>query len=171
MPASGGDRGCRKSSRRWVRRKATSRSILILRSKKILKTRGDSNKVFYRIADERIVRLIALTRQVFCAALDRRRRVAGNQVIEKFVIDNWPLIAVAVVSGLMLIWPLFAGRGGNRVSTLEATQLINQKDAVIVDIRDQAEFARGHIAGARSLPGQGPRRAACRSRQAQRARR
>ena len=74
-------------------------------------------------------------------------------MIEKFVIDNWPLIAVAVVSGLMLIWPLFAGgRGGNRVSTLEATQLINQKDAVIVDIRDQAEFARGHIAGARSLP-------------------
>lgn len=74
-------------------------------------------------------------------------------MIEKFVIDNWPLIAVAVVSGLMLIWPLFAGgRGGNRVSTLEATQLINQKDAVVVDIRDQAEYARGHIVGARNLP-------------------
>ena len=45
-----------------------SQHLAILRSKKILKTRKDSNKVFYRIADERIVRLIALTRQVFCAA-------------------------------------------------------------------------------------------------------
>ena len=45
-----------------------SQHLAILRSKKILKTRKDSNKVYYRIADERIVRLIALTRQVFCAA-------------------------------------------------------------------------------------------------------
>ncbi|MBL8382060.1 MAG: rhodanese-like domain-containing protein [Burkholderiales bacterium] len=74
-------------------------------------------------------------------------------MIEKFVMDNWPLIAVAFVSGAMLIWPYVAGRrGGARLSTLEATQLINQKDAVVIDIRDQAEFARGHIANSRSFP-------------------
>ena len=74
-------------------------------------------------------------------------------MIEKFVIDNWPLIAVAVVSGLMLVWPLFAGvRGGARVSTLQATQLINQKDAVVIDIREQAEYSRGHISNAKSFP-------------------
>lgn len=74
-------------------------------------------------------------------------------MIEKFLIDNWPLVAVAVVSGLMLVWPLIAGsRGGSRVSTLEATRMINQKDAVVIDIRDQAEYSRGHIANARSYP-------------------
>ena len=74
-------------------------------------------------------------------------------MIEKFVIDNWPLIAVAVVSGLMLVWPLLAGaRGGARVSTLQATQLINQKDAVVIDIREQVEYSRGHISNAKSFP-------------------
>ena len=74
-------------------------------------------------------------------------------MFEKFVVENWPLIAVAVASGLMLIWPLVTGaRGGAKLSTLQATQLINQKDAVIVDVRDQAEFARGHIANARNFP-------------------
>lgn len=74
-------------------------------------------------------------------------------MIEKFVVDNWPLIAVAFVSGGMLVWPAVAGgRGGNRLSTLQATQLINQRDAVVIDIRDQADFARGHIANAKNLP-------------------
>lgn len=74
-------------------------------------------------------------------------------VIQKFVVDNWPLVAVAFVSGAMLVWPLVAGaRGGARLSTLQATQMINQKDAVVIDIRDQADFARGHIVNAKSFP-------------------
>lgn len=74
-------------------------------------------------------------------------------MIEKFVVEHWPLIAVAFVSGGMLVWPLVAGsRGGAKVSTLQATQLINQKDAVVIDVREQAEYARGHIANAKSFP-------------------
>lgn len=74
-------------------------------------------------------------------------------MIETFVMANWPLIAVAFVSGAMLVWPVVAGsRGGAKVSTLQATQLINQKDAVVIDVREQAEFARGHIANAKSFP-------------------
>ena len=73
--------------------------------------------------------------------------------MEKFVIDNWPLIAVAFVSGGMLVWPLAAGgRGGAKLSTLQATQMINDRDAVVVDIRDQAEYARGHVINAKSFP-------------------
>ena len=53
----------------------------------------------------------------------------------------------------MLIWPLVAGaRNGARLSTLQATQLINQRDAVVIDIRDQGEFARGHIINAKNFP-------------------
>lgn len=74
-------------------------------------------------------------------------------MIEKFVMDNWPLIAVAFASGAMLVWPYVAGaRGGAKLSTLQATQLINQKDAVVIDIRDQGEYSRGHIVNARSYP-------------------
>lgn len=74
-------------------------------------------------------------------------------MIETFVMSNWPLIAVAFVSGAMLVWPVVAGsRGGAKLSTLQATQMINQKDAVIIDVREQAEFARGHIANAKSFP-------------------
>lgn len=62
-------------------------------------------------------------------------------------------VAVAVVSGGMLLWPLLAQRaGGPAVSTLEATQLINRKDALIVDVRSAEDYARGHILHARSLP-------------------
>jgi len=71
----------------------------------------------------------------------------------KFVMDNIFLVAVAVVSGAMLLWPLLRrGAGGPSVNTLEATQLINRQDALVLDVREQAEFAQGHILNARGLP-------------------
>jgi rhodanese-related sulfurtransferase len=71
----------------------------------------------------------------------------------KFVIDHIFLVAVAVVSGAMLIWPLLRrGAGGPSVTTLEATQLINRQDALVLDVREQAEYAQSHILNARGLP-------------------
>lgn len=70
-----------------------------------------------------------------------------------FVRNNLLLIALAVVSGAMLVWPLLRrGAGGPWVSTLEATHLINRQDAVVIDLRDAAEYAKGHILGARNVP-------------------
>lgn len=70
-----------------------------------------------------------------------------------FVQNNILLIAVAFASGAMLIWP-FVRRtaGGPWVNTLQATQMINREDALLVDVRDPAEFAKGHILGAKSVP-------------------
>lgn len=78
----------------------------------------------------------------------------GFAGFQKFALDNWPLIAVAFASGAMLIWPYVAGGrgGGARLSTLQATRLINDSDAVVIDIRDQADYARGHIINSRSIP-------------------
>jgi len=74
-------------------------------------------------------------------------------VLEKFLIDQWMIIAVAATSGLMLVWPMLSGmRKAGTLSTLQATQLINQKDAVVLDIRDQGEYAAGHILNAKSIP-------------------
>lgn len=67
--------------------------------------------------------------------------------------DNIFLIAVAFVSGAMLMWPLVRrGGGGPSVNTLEATQMINRQDALVLDVREQAEFAQAHILNSRALP-------------------
>ena len=71
----------------------------------------------------------------------------------KFVMDNIFLVAVAVVSGAMLVLPLLRrGAGGPSVTTLEATQMINRQDALLLDVREQAEFAQSHVLNARGLP-------------------
>ena len=70
-----------------------------------------------------------------------------------FIIKNWALVAIAAVSGGMLIWPLLRkGTGGPWVNTLQATQLMNRDDAVVVDLRAAADYAKGHILGARNIP-------------------
>ena len=71
----------------------------------------------------------------------------------EFVQNNILLILVAFFSGAMLIWPAVRrGAGGPSVSTLQATQLINREDALVIDVRDAAEYAKGHILGARNVP-------------------
>ena len=64
------------------------------------------------------------------------------------------LFGAAVVTGAMLIWPLFgrAFRTGKEVSALEAVQLINRRDAIVIDVRAAAEYAAGHITNARNVP-------------------
>ncbi len=71
----------------------------------------------------------------------------------EFVTKNILIILVALVSGGMLLWPLLRrGAGGPWVSTLEATQLMNRSDALVIDLRDAAEYAKGHILGAKNIP-------------------
>ena len=71
----------------------------------------------------------------------------------QFVRDNLLLFAIALISGAMLLWPLIRrGTGGPWATTLEATQMINRQDAPVIDVREDAEFAKGHIVGARHIP-------------------
>jgi rhodanese-related sulfurtransferase len=70
-----------------------------------------------------------------------------------FVLNNIWLVLIAVTSGLMLVWPMVTQRaGGLSVSTLQATQLINHRDALVLDVRSADDFARGHILNARNIP-------------------
>jgi rhodanese-related sulfurtransferase len=70
-----------------------------------------------------------------------------------FVRNNLLLIAVALVSGGMLLWPLFRRvSGGPWVNPTQATHLINREDALVIDVREAGEFGAGHILGARNLP-------------------
>ena len=78
---------------------------------------------------------------------------SGNTVEFLLNPNNLLLIAVAIGSAAMLAWPMIQrGRAGGTVTTTEAVQLMNQKHAVLIDIRPAAEFAAGHIPQARNVP-------------------
>jgi len=70
-----------------------------------------------------------------------------------FLVANWILILVALVSGALLAWPWVRNRaGGAALSTLDATRLINGRHAQIVDVRVPDEFARGSLPNAKNIP-------------------
>ena len=70
----------------------------------------------------------------------------------EFINQNILLIAVVVVSGLGLLWPLVMGGAKNEVSPAQATLLINREDAHVIDVREVDEFAGGHLPEARNVP-------------------
>ena len=71
----------------------------------------------------------------------------------KFIVDNWYLFVMALVSGGMLLWPMLQrGTGGGRISPAEAVQLINREKAVLIDVSEPAEYAAAHAAGSKNVP-------------------
>ena len=75
------------------------------------------------------------------------------QAIEFF--RKHPLLVmafIAIVAGLA--WTFIAGRskGVVRIGPLQATQLINTDDAVVLDVRADGEFRQGHIINAINVP-------------------
>lgn len=72
----------------------------------------------------------------------------------EFIKNNIFLIGLALGSGVMLLLPsLKKGAGGvPNLSPAEAVMLINRSNAFVLDVREEAEFASGHIAGATHIP-------------------
>lgn len=72
----------------------------------------------------------------------------------QFVINNWYLFAALIV----ILAMLFAGpirqslSGVGSVAIAQAVQLINRESGVIVDVREPAEYAAGHIPRALNIP-------------------
>lgn len=66
---------------------------------------------------------------------------------------NMLLLGLALASGGMLLWPLVSRpfRVSHEVSAFDAVQLINRRDAVVLDVRASGEYAAGHIANARHI--------------------
>ncbi|MCL2310159.1 MAG: rhodanese-like domain-containing protein [Proteobacteria bacterium] len=72
-----------------------------------------------------------------------------------FLIKNWMSVIVFVVSGILLIlWPQIQNRFSPTVgvSTLEATKLINAGSIIVLDVRDAASYAAGHLGKAINIP-------------------
>ena len=71
-----------------------------------------------------------------------------------FIVNNWMLELIMVLSGGMLLWPLVQGRLSRMkdVGTLHVTQLINRQNAVLLDVREAGDFAGGRLPHAVHIP-------------------
>ena len=53
----------------------------------------------------------------------------------------------------MLVWPVIAGGlAAGDLTASGAVQLMNREKAVVIDVCESAEFAAGHITGAKNIP-------------------
>jgi len=64
-----------------------------------------------------------------------------------FIVNNWMLELIMVLSGGMLLWPLVQGRFSRmkEAGTLHVTQLINRQNAVLLDVREKKELEGGRL--------------------------
>jgi len=69
----------------------------------------------------------------------------------EFFVNHW--ILASILLGLLILLALDSNqKSGPKVSTHEATRLINQQDALVLDIREKKEFKAGHIVDALNIP-------------------
>ena len=73
-----------------------------------------------------------------------------DQLIE--FATNHPLYVGALVAlGSALAFTEMR-KGGQSISSAQLTALVNQNAAVVLDVRDKADFSKGHIVDAISMP-------------------
>lgn len=72
----------------------------------------------------------------------------------QFITSNFFPISLAIMSGMMILWSMFGNRfrGVKDANTNDALQLINHKNAFVLDVREQAEYEAGHLLNAKLIP-------------------
>lgn len=72
----------------------------------------------------------------------------------QFIVSNLLPISIAILSGLMLLWSIFGNRirGIKEVDCTAALQLINHKNALVLDVREDDEYKAGHVLNSRQIP-------------------
>lgn len=72
----------------------------------------------------------------------------------QFIINNILPISIALLSGAMLFWSIFNNRirGVKEVDCTAALQLINHKNALVLDVREDGEYKLGHILNSTHIP-------------------
>ena len=76
-----------------------------------------------------------------------------NDFVE-FSTQNWLLfLALFAITGMLIGGEVLRKmRGVSSLSTAEALRLINDQEALILDVRDGGEYKEGHIPQARHIP-------------------
>lgn len=81
----------------------------------------------------------------------------GKKIVNTFLASNILLIAIIFVCVFSLVWPSIQRRrnGASELESAAAIDLINHKNAQIVDLRSTEDFKRAHIANAINIPVEG----------------
>jgi rhodanese-related sulfurtransferase len=104
----------------------TSHHLRLLARSGLVRSRRDGARVVYRLASERVADLWAAVRDVAA------RHVAEVSVLaEDYLGDRGDV---------------------EQVSAETLAEMLSRGDVVVLDVRPEAEYQAGHIAGARSLP-------------------
>ncbi len=71
-----------------------------------------------------------------------------------FLVKNWPLVLVFILSGAMLLWPLLQRwlAPMREIGTLDATRLINTENPLVLDVREPKELAGSRLPNALHIP-------------------
>lgn len=69
----------------------------------------------------------------------------------EFLTQQW-LLAGALAVTLVLLILHESRRGGSTVTPQQLTNLVNRQQAAVIDLREQAEFRKGHIVDAINIP-------------------
>ncbi|HEX6660028.1 MAG TPA: metalloregulator ArsR/SmtB family transcription factor [Ilumatobacter sp.] len=104
----------------------TSFHLRALATAGLVTTRRAGTRIYYRLASDRVVELWAATRDVAAAHLDNLDELVRDYLGDRSLLDE-------------------VGRD-------ELTARLARGDVVVIDVRPEAEYAAGHIAGARSIP-------------------
>ena len=72
----------------------------------------------------------------------------------QFITSNFFPISLAIMSGAMILWSMLGSRvrGIKDVDTNAALQLINHKNAFVLDVREPGEYNAGHLLNAQLIP-------------------
>jgi len=76
------------------------------------------------------------------------------QQFGEFFVNHWDLFLALFVTIGLIIYSHFRAslRGYQDVPPLEAVQLINHEDAVLVDVREDSEYTAGHVQDSIHIP-------------------
>jgi rhodanese-related sulfurtransferase len=89
-------------------------------------TRRDGTRIFYRLASDRVAELWAALRDVAGEHVAGLERLAGAYLGDRDGVDV--------------------------VDRVELAARLKRREVLVLDVRPAAEYAAGHIAGARSVP-------------------
>ena len=104
----------------------TSSHLQVLRGARLVETRKDGTKVFYRLAGDEVAAFIVALRN-----LARSRLTEVDSIVRDY----------------------FAARDAfEPVDRAELVERANRGEVVVIDVRPRDEFAAGHIPGALSVP-------------------
>jgi len=68
-----------------------------------------------------------------------------------FIVENWYLFLLALVSGGGLLLPMLKS-GANGLSPAAAVLLVNREKGVLIDVCGPDEYAERHVGGAKNVP-------------------